>query len=97
MVMALPTRRFEVDLDISPEGRIGVDLDHGVPKVRASPVIPKTGMEDSHWSAVDEGEVFVTKPLVLPHELKEAFAGSSVTSLTKKRNLQRGRTPRCVR
>jgi hypothetical protein len=72
-MVRMPEAGREIYLDIAVLGEGVTKLDDGLTKVRPGLMIPKAGVKNSEWLAVQAKEFVAAEALVLPNELQELF------------------------
>jgi hypothetical protein len=87
VMVRLPIRPGQIDFDVARADFLPANLHHRAAKVRSGFVIPKTGMQDAHWTAIDGLQLIASQSLMVPDRLQEALGRIMAIALAQKKPL----------
>jgi hypothetical protein len=85
VMMRLPILRDQINLDIARAWFLLAKLEHGSAKIRASLVIPETGMQHANRLSIHGAEFVAAQALVVPDILQQPFGWMRGVALAQER------------
>jgi hypothetical protein len=79
MAMSDPATRRDVDLDITGEGRVVVELNHGRSEIGARFAIPEPRVKNTQAPAVHGSQLIAAQALMIPNDLEQMFGRARIT------------------
>src|SRR3954465_1696847 len=86
VAMAAPATDLQIDFDVADPSRLVVELNDGVPKIRARFFVPKSGMNHMDVTVIKRVQVVAANALVKPDLLQKALRRDFPARITQTRS-----------